>query len=123
MTNLKVCGHRILVKIDDGLAREAYIASDLKPGERLVGNEVLTQSGLHLRYIKLDMDKEKRGAESGVVVQVGETAYKDFGGTPWCKVGDRVFFVRYEGREIKSEEVRGGVQTTMDQTRLMQVSS
>ncbi len=105
MTKLRVCGHRILVKVDNELALEAYKASDLQPGEVLVNNEVQTASGMHIRYVKIDMDKEKRGAETGVVLQVGESAYKDFGTEPWCSVGDRVFFVRYEGREIKSEEI------------------
>ncbi len=99
--NLKVCGHRVMVRIDN-----AEIEKSLKPGERIEGGYIVSASGIRLE--KIDMKQEKRGADSGTVVQVGELAYKDFGGEPWCKVGDRVFFVRYEGREIKGDEIGEG---------------
>ena len=38
--------------------------------------------------------------ESGFVEQIGPTAFKDFGGTPWCEVGDRVDYVRHGGKFV-----------------------
>lgn len=38
--------------------------------------------------------------ESGIVEQIGPTAFKDFGGEAWCKVGDRVDYVRHGGKFV-----------------------
>lgn len=41
------------------------------------------------------------GVERGIVVQVGELAFKSAecgNGEPWCKAGDQITFVKYAGR-------------------------
>ena len=42
---------------------------------------------------------ETRAAQQGVVVGLGPEAY-DIKSGPWCKLGDRVFFTRYAGKEV-----------------------
>ena len=45
--------------------------------------------------------KERKAVEYGTVLQVGPTAYTDYGRDPSIiKVGDKVSFNRYSGKEI-----------------------
>lgn len=47
------------------------------------------------------IEKERKAVEYGTVLQVGPTAYIDHGRDPnILKVGDRVSFNRYSGKEI-----------------------
>jgi|ERR1019366_198165 co-chaperonin GroES (HSP10) len=90
------CGYRVLIKIDDTTIQE-----ELEPGYKIVGNEVQTASGMHVRY--LPKTSEKKGACSGTVVSLGHTAFEKFE-KPWYRPGDRVFFKRYDGCNIPGDQ-------------------
>lgn len=82
-------GHRILIKpqtLED--VDDAYKAAK-KVG--IIINED------HQKLQQAAVDK-------GVVISLGETAFKDFGGNPWCTVGDLVAYARYGGKTIKDTE-------------------
>lgn len=79
-------GHRILVKpekLED--VDEAFAAAK--------------RAGIAL--LDTDARKEQIAVDKGVVVAVGDTAFKDFGGVPWCSVGDRIAYTRYGGKLLK----------------------
>lgn len=82
-------GHRILVKpenieeVDPMLARA-------------------TAMGLTLP--ELSARKEQIAVDTGVVLALGESAFKDFGGTPWCAVGDKIAYTRHGGKLLKDPE-------------------
>ena len=81
---IKVLLHHVLVKLDDAVeADEVY-----KRAKSL---------GIHL-----ELDKRVHEAvEYGTVVQVGPTAYKDFGlGECPLSTGDRVSLTRYSGKKV-----------------------
>jgi len=44
--------------------------------------------------------KEQTAVDKGTVVQIGKTAFKDFGGDPWVKEGDLVCYAKYGGKFI-----------------------
>lgn len=44
---------------------------------------------------------QQTAVDKGVVIDIGPTAFKDFGGEPWCKIGDLVAYARYGGKVIK----------------------
>lgn len=44
--------------------------------------------------------REQGAVDRGHVVAIGETAFKDFGGIPWCNVGDYVAYAKYAGKAI-----------------------
>ncbi len=69
----------------------------LKDGQYVRDGYLYSSTGMILE--KVQEDREKRGAETGIVVQVGPEAY-DNKPAPWCKVGDQVFFTRYTGKEV-----------------------
>lgn len=82
---IEVLLHRVLVKPDkvedtDEVIRKA----------RAAGIEV-----------KLDK-REEKAVEFGTVLQVGSTAFKDYGASPdLLKEGDYVTYAKYAGKEIK----------------------
>lgn len=41
---------------------------------------------------------------NGVVVQIGPTAFTEVGGTEWCKVGDRIDYVRHGGMFVSDPD-------------------
>lgn len=72
--------HRLILKLDDV--------------------EEVTESGI---IIANDLvKKERKAVETGVVIAVGETAFKDYGGsTDTVQVGDKVTIAKYSGKEVK----------------------
>lgn len=64
--------------------------------------EKMSKGGI---LVALNEKAERQATQSGVVVQVGELAYKDFpDGKPWCKVGDRIIYARHAGKFIADPE-------------------
>lgn len=73
------CGHNVLIK--------------LKKTEKTTKGGIILSDSLSKR--------ETRGTEEATVIMLGPQAYKGFDdGTPWCKPGDKVAIVQYEGRDI-----------------------
>lgn len=84
---IKVCGHRILVKMEKITDVDPVYAS-------------ATRAGIAIA----DTDEHKRkeaGLDRGTVVDIGPTAWKDFGGEAWCKTGDFIAFAKYAGKVIE----------------------
>lgn len=81
---IKILLHHILVKLDD-----AVEADEVYSRAKALG-------------IQLELDKRVHEAvEYGTVIQVGPTAYRDFG-LEECplKGGDRVSLTRYSGKKV-----------------------
>lgn len=75
---IKLLLHHILVQLDEP--------------------ELKTASGI---ILSLDEKKERKAVEYGRVVQVGPTAFIDYGRTPdIINVGDRICLNRYSGKEV-----------------------
>jgi co-chaperonin GroES (HSP10) len=82
--------HRILVKPDN-----VEDADDVVRSARAAGLEV-----------KLDK-REQAAIETGTVLEIGSTCYKEFGTTPEEQkigVGTKVFFAKYAGKSVKDGE-------------------
>ncbi len=108
MKTMSVTGHRILIKVDEDTIEKSIqdeIQDAIKKvgGDHIKGKEIF-RGNICLGAISFDPEERKkaaqRGAESGIVVQIGPTAYLEFAGDPWCKVGDKIFFQRYQGQQI-----------------------
>lgn len=64
--------------------------------------ETKTASGI---VLALDERREQAAAETGTVVAIGSTAFKDFGeDTTIIKQGDKIFFAKYAGKTVKDKE-------------------
>jgi chaperonin GroES len=83
LDNLIVVGHRVLIK------------PEIK--------EATTESGIYIGHA--DTYKREVGAtQIGTIVGIGPNAWLDFKpGIPWAKIGDRVYYAKYSGKEIKND--------------------
>jgi len=48
-----------------------------------------------------DKSRAQAGVDTGTVIALGATAYKDFGVDPPVKVGDEVAFARFSGKVVR----------------------
>lgn len=81
----QIVGHRLLIKPVALEEHDEAFASAKKAG------------------ILLQPKTERQEAsiiDTGTVVQIGPTAFKDFGGEAWCAVGDKVDYVRHGGKFV-----------------------
>ena len=82
-------GHRVLVKpIKLEQADPAFAKA------KAIGIELIEKT----------QRQEATIIDVGTVVQIGPTAFKDFGGDPWCKVGDTISYTRHGGKFVKDPE-------------------
>jgi co-chaperonin GroES (HSP10) len=87
---LKPAGHRILIKPDVLEETDPTYASAKAAGIVLAKNHE-------------DMRREQASVDKGTVLAIGDTAFKDFGTSAWCKVGDRIAYAKFAGKYIKDE--------------------
>lgn len=80
------CGHRLILETKEYDQHDEVFAAARKAG---------------LEIIKDSKTRYQASVDEGVVVAIGPTAWKDFGNTPWAKVGDRVVFSKNAGRSIE----------------------
>jgi len=79
------CGHRLLVK----------------PFKQEQVDEIMRKHSEFLSTLTVINDNKKRedaSVDRGVVVAIGPTAWRDFGGEAWCKVGDEILFAKFAGK-------------------------
>ena len=64
--------------------------------------ETKTASGI---VLAIDEKREQAAAECGDVVAIGSTCFKDYGGDhTTVKVGDKVYYAKYAGKEVKDTD-------------------
>lgn len=89
---LEPAGHRVLIRPDPLSEVEA---------KELAQFESLAKSGFEIADAK-DRKRKEGAVSKGTIVEVGMNAWKAYDdGVPWAKVGDRVYFAKYGGTEIK----------------------
>lgn len=79
------CGHRVLLKVNKYVEQD-----DVMRRAKALG-------------IQLELDKHTRydaSVDKGVILKVGETAWKDFGSI-WAKEGDTVVFAKNSGKFVE----------------------
>lgn len=84
-TNVIPCGHRILVKPEK--------FTDVDP-------TLKRMEAMGFKMVESEARKEQAAMDRGIVIAVGPSAFKDFGGEAWCKVGDKIAFAKYGGKFI-----------------------
>ncbi len=85
MTNYVAVGFRVHVKPDE---------SETEKYAREIGIELADSA----------RNENRKAVSTGTVLDVGPEAFKAYGGDPWCKVGDRIVFVRYSGYTVGEKE-------------------
>lgn len=85
---IKLLTHHVLVKTADVTEEDEHFRR-------------AKAAGIELPQLK----REQQAVEYGTVVNVGPTAFVDYGRDPTIlKVGDRISFARYSGKSIKDSD-------------------
>jgi co-chaperonin GroES (HSP10) len=79
-------GHRVMVKLQQLEEYDEVFANARKSG---------------IEIPEFTKRKEETVIDTGRVVAIGKTAFIDFGGEPWCEVGDLVAYARHSGKRVK----------------------
>lgn len=82
-------GHRVLVKQEKFDEHDEVFARAKKQG-------LIIETDKNVRY--------QAGVDKGVVVTIGPTAWKDFGGDRWANVGDTVVFAKNAGKPVEDPQ-------------------
>lgn len=95
---IRPCGHRLVVK----------------PYKQEEVDEVLKkakESGFldNFEIINSNKKREDASVDTGVVTAIGPTAWNDFGGIPWCKVGDEILFAKFAGKFVEDPDTNDTV--------------
>lgn len=83
------CGHRVLVKA------KKYVSHD----------PVMERARKELG-LELVLDRNTRydaSVDVGVIIAVGQTAWKDFGGD-WAKIGDTIVYAKNAGKVVEDPQ-------------------
>ena len=81
------CLHRVLIKQDKlEEADEVYIRA------RSVGIQIALTD---------DNKRAQASVDTGTVVDIGSTAFRDFGTSPPIQKGDRIAYARFSGKFVK----------------------
>jgi chaperonin GroES len=62
--------------------------------------ETKTASGI---ILAINEKAERKAVERGVVVSIGDTAFKDFKAEVTPVIGDTIYFAKYAGKEVEDE--------------------
>lgn len=57
-------------------------------------------AGIYVDENHEDHLRERAGIDKGTVLAVGPTAFREYGGEPWCAVGDHVAYAKHAGKWI-----------------------
>lgn len=69
-----------------------------------VDKDIARARALGIQLIDSENKREQAAVDKGVVVDIGPTAFKDFGTESPIKVGDVVAFAKYGGKTIKDPD-------------------
>lgn len=87
---IEAVGHRLLIR-PDKLEEHDPVYKNAKA------------AGIELPDIESTRLKEM-SVDKGTVLQIGHTAFKDFGGDSWVDVGDYIAYARHAGKWIVDPE-------------------
>jgi co-chaperonin GroES (HSP10) len=95
---IEALGHRLTVRPDK-----------LENSEAAETKQKAEQIGLVIpEKIKDELEsqatRDRASVDQGIVLTIGKTAFRDFGGEPWCEVGDYIAYARHAGKFVKDPD-------------------
>lgn len=82
-------GHRVVVRQEKYDEHDEVFASAKRVGIEIVKDR-------EVRY--------QASVDKGTIVSIGPTAWADFGGVDWAKIGDVVVFAKNAGKTVEDPE-------------------
>ena len=62
-------------------------------------DKAIKKAGLYVPEHQ-DTRQARVAVDSGIVLDIGPTAFVEYGGEPWCKVGDHIVYARHAGYRV-----------------------
>lgn len=96
---LKPLGPRVIIKADKVV--EEKVLDERELAAKRAGIVFLEKS-------EQDLKREQQAVVIGTVVAIGSTAFHEpvGDGTPWVKIGDRVYYAKFAGKDIEDPETK-----------------
>ena len=91
-------GFRIVLSPDKVSDSEAEKTKQLAEKAGLVMPEKVQKD------LEAEQLREQGGVDQGVIIAIGPDAWKAYGGSDWCKVGDYVAYAKHAGKWVKDPE-------------------
>lgn len=91
---IEALGHRLTIRPDKVLDSEAEKTKQLAEKAGFVLPEKIKES------LDSEFTRERASVDQGTVLTIGATAFRDFGGEPWCAIGDYVAYARHAGKFV-----------------------
>lgn len=95
---IKAIGIRLTVRPDKVKDSEAEKTKKLAEKAGLALPDRVAES------LENEATREQASVDQGVVLGVGPIAFRDYGGDPWCNVGDYIAYARHAGKWVKDPE-------------------
>lgn len=95
---IEALGHRLTVRPDK--AKDSDAAKTKKKADEL-GLVLVDKYKDELESQAL---RDRASVDQGIVLTVGITAFRDFGGEPWCGVGDYIAYARHAGKFVQDPD-------------------
>ena len=113
---IEALGHRLTLRPDKVQDSEAEKTKKLaeKAGIALPAQ---TAEDLDAEYTRA-----QASVDQGVVLTIGKTAFRDFGGEAWCDVGDYVAYARHAGKWVKDPETGENILVINDEDVICRIT-
>lgn len=114
---IEALGHRLTIKPDPVKDSELTKAKEI--ASKIEGF-VLAKSAEE--ELENSISREQASVDQGIVLTIGATAFRDFGGEPWCNVGDYVAYARHAGKFVKDPDTGENILVLNDEDIICRIT-
>lgn len=113
---IEALGHRLTIRPDLMVDSEADKTKKLAEKAGFVLPDKIKED-LENQYTR-----DRASVDQGVVLTLGKTAFRDFGGDPWCEVGDYVAYARHSGKYVKDPDTNEDILVLNDEDIICRIT-
>lgn len=114
---IEALGHRLTLRPDKVVDSEAEKTKKLAEKAGFVLPDATTEQ------LDGELTRQRASVDQGIVLTIGKTAFRDFGGEPWCDVGDYVAYARHAGKFVKDPETGEEVLVINDEDVICRITN
>lgn len=113
---IEALGHRLTIRPDKVKDSEAEKTKQLAAKAGFVLPEKIQED------LDSEFTRERASVDQGVVLTIGKTAFRDFGGEPWCDVGDYIAYARHAGKFVKDPDTGDDILVLNDEDIICKIT-
>lgn len=100
---IKAVGFRITIRADK------VVDSDAEKTKALAEKAGIALPDKVADDLTNEATREQASVDQGVVLGIGDEAFKAYGGSPWCQVGDYIAYARHAGKWVKDPDTKENI--------------